>query len=310
MRRLVNLDIREERFDVLKEQLLRDLRNRSKDRPFQQVYGRLMDELVSSAWPAPELIAQIEYITRDALMRWRDELFKRVSIRALVHGNVEDDKAESLKELISKHIPLAKVTDSTPLVSDILGGSEVALDIDHNDAAMILYIQDESASLGARARSALFTHMVASDYFSSLRTEQQLGYVVSAMNPVFYEQGGVGFLVQSPVAGPFQLKTQTRLFLEAQDARFAEMGEEEFDANRSGLIAKLMQRDKNLGQRAQRYWSELDRGITTFDAKQQMANMVSKLNKEDMVSYLDRIISLFDTDYLFIYSAGKLSLAH
>ena len=97
------------------------------------------------------------------------------------------------------------------------------------------------------------------------------------------------------------------MFLESLAARFEEMSEEEFSANRSGLITQLIQRDKNLGQRARRYWSELDRGITTFDARRQMASMVSKLNKADMVSYLDRVISLFDTDYLFIYSEEKFA---
>ena len=307
MHRLVNLDIRQDRFDVLKDQLLKDLRNQSKDKPFQQVYGRLMDELVNSAWPAPDLIGEVEPLTRNELMRWRDELFQEVSVQALIHGNVEDQKADLLKELINSHIPLAEVAASTPLVRDIEGSNEVVLDIDHDDAAMILYVQDENVSLEARARSALLTHLIKPAYFSSLRTEQQLGYVVVAMNPVFYEQGGIAFLVQSPVAGPFRLKMQTRLFMESQAARFEEMSEEEFSANRGGLITKLIQRDKNLGQRAQRYWSELDRGITTFDARRQMASMVSNLNRADMVSYLDRVISLFDTDYLFIYSEGRFA---
>ena len=307
MSRLVNLDIREERFVILKEQLLKDLRNQSRDKPFQQAYGTLMDELVSSAWPATDLIDQIEPLSRHELIDWRDGLFQGVSIKALIHGNVDDDKAASLKELIGSHIPLVNVAESKPSVRDVSGINEVILDIDHNDAAMVLYIQDESDSLRSRARSALFTHMIAPAYFSSLRTEQQLGYVVSAMNPVFYERGGVGFLIQSPVAGPFQLKKQTRLFLEGQIPRFAEMDEEVFRLNRDGLITRLTQRDKNLGQRAQRYWSELDRDIMTFDSKQQMSSMVAMLRKEDMINYLDQVISLSATDYLFIYNSGKFS---
>ena len=39
-----------------------------------------------------------------------------------------------------------------------------------------------------------------------------------------------------------------------------------------------------------------------------MASMVSKLNRADMVSYLDRVISLSDTDYLFIYSEGRFAV--
>ena len=85
------------------------------------------------------------------------------------------------------------------------------------------------------------------------------------------------------------------------------MDEEVFRLNRDGLITRLTQRDKNLGQRAQRYWSELDRDIMTFDSKQQMASMVAMLRKEDMINYLDQVISLSATDYLFIYNSGKFS---
>ena len=268
-----------------------------------------MDQLVSSSWPEAGLIAQIEPLTRNDLISWRDNLFQEISVKALVHGNVKDDEAASLKELIKSHITLASVPESLPFVNDISGSNEIILDVDHNDAAMILYIQDESDSLRSRASSAFFTHLIAPAYFSSLRTEQQLGYLVSAMNPVFYERGGVGFMIQSPVAGPLQLKKQTRLFLDGQVARFEKMSEAVFNASRAGLITRLIQRDKNLGQRSQRYWSELDRGITTFDSKQQMASMVATLRKEDMVNYLDRVITLFDTDYLFVYSAGKFSNA-
>ena len=112
-------------------------------------------------------------------------------------------------------------------------------------------------------------------------------------------------MIQSPVAGPRELREQTRFFLDGQVERFEAMSEEVFNANKAGLIAQLLQKDKNLGQRAQRYWSELDRGITSFDAKRQKADRIGSLNKLDMISYLNRIRSLFDSDYLFIFSEGR-----
>lgn len=307
MQRLVGLPISPERFVILKDRLLRELENQAKNKPFQQVYGRLMDELVSSAWPAPELMAELAPLSREDLRLWRDELFSGVSMQALIHGNVAEGKAELLQALIKRYVPLAAVTVLTPEVRDVVGVNEVRMEIDHDDAAMLLFIQDDAATLEARSRSALFSHLIGPAYFSSLRTDQQLGYVVSAMNPVFYERGGVGFLIQSPVAGPRELRERTRRFLDVQVERFARMSDEVFSANRAGLITQLIQRDKNLGQRAQRYWSELDRGITTFDARRQKARMVAQLTKADMISYLDRVRSLFDTDYLFIYSEGRIA---
>ena len=305
MRRLIDLEIDNERFDVLKNRLIKDFENQAKDKPFQQVYGRLMDELVSSAWPSQEMLEVLKPLTKEQLSSWRDNVFSEVSLQALIHGNVQNEKAEELLALIKDHLPLSEVVVDKPLVKKVMGVNEVNIEIDHGDAAMMLYIQDEEASLQARAHSALFSHLVGPSYFSSLRTEQQLGYVVSALNPVFYEWGGVGFLIQSPVAGPRELREQTRFFLDGQVERFEAMSEEVFNANKAGLIAQLLQKDKNLGQRAQRYWSELDRGITSFDAKRQKADRIGSLNKLDMISYLNRIRSLFDSDYLFIFSEGR-----
>ncbi|MBT4492692.1 MAG: hypothetical protein HOC70_05555, partial [Gammaproteobacteria bacterium] len=70
-------------------------------------------------------------------------------------------------------------------------------------------------------------------------------------------------------------------------------------------IARLTQRDKNLGQRAQRYWTDLDRGIMTFDARHQLAAAVSRLSKDDMAAYLDEVRARLQSDYLMVYSEGQ-----
>ena len=92
MRRLIDLEIDNERFDVLKNRLIKDFENQAKDKPFQQVYGRLMDELVSSAWPSQEMLAVLKPLTNEQLSSWRDNVFSEVSLQALIHGNVRMKK--------------------------------------------------------------------------------------------------------------------------------------------------------------------------------------------------------------------------
>ena len=305
LKRLVNLEIDPERFEILKTELLKDLDNASKDRPFEQTYQRLQDELVNSAWQATQEIEVVSGLTVDDLSGWRDRIFDRVSLQALIHGNVLDEKATALKQLVSGHVSLTAVTVGESGVEVIGGAEEKALEIDHSDASMVLYVQDASTAFEDRAKSAFMTHLVAPKYFSSLRTEQQLGYVVAAVNTVYYDRGGISFIIQSPVAGPFDLKQRTLEFMDAQADRLAEMSEEEFGANKGGLITRLIQRDRNLAQRAQRYWHDLDRGVTTFDARRQLASAVSKLTKQDMIVFLDDVRGRLRSDYLMVYNLGK-----
>ena len=53
---------------------------------------------------------------------------------------------------------------------------------------------------------------------------------------------------------------------------------------KSGLINRLTESDKNLGERSQRYWRDIFDEHYTLDSLQQIATEVSKLSKEDMLA--------------------------
>ena len=305
MLRLINLDIDADRFDTLKQEMLKNLSNAAKNRPFRQAYQRVQDTLVNSGWTAEEQIPVIEGLSLVALVQWRDAIFKDVSLQALIHGNVEDEKAAALVELVKQHVSLTGVEVGEPLVATVSGVMEVDLAVDHADAVLALYVQNETASIEERAKSALLTHLVSPGYFSTLRTEQQLGYVVSAIHSVFFERGGMTFLVQSPVVGPAEIRQRTLAFLDTEVERLAGMSAEEYGVNKGGLIARLTQRDKNLSQRAGRYWSDLDRGVTTFDANMQLAKAVSALELPDVQRFLGEVRARLNANYLQVYSNGK-----
>ncbi|MDA0976976.1 MAG: insulinase family protein [Proteobacteria bacterium] len=307
--RLLTLDIDPERFRVLKEQQLQDLANTRRERPYQQVYGRLKDELQTANWTAEDLADALEPVTQDDLMAWRDRVFEAASVQVMLVGNVTNARVSDVRALLADHLTLKAVPVAEPGVLPVTTTKTIELDIDHDDAAMVLFAQDDADSLADRARSALLVHLISPGYFSSLRTEQQLGYVVSAANPVMREWGGVGFIVQSPVAGPQVLRDRTLEFMAAQVDKLATMSEEEFGANKAGLITRLLQRDKNLAQRASRYWLDLDRGNLEFNTNQQLAEQVSKLTLEDVTAFLDDVLLKLDERYFMVISEGRFGEA-
>lgn len=305
--RLVSLEIDQDRFHTLKSELLRDLSNSHRAKPFLQSYQRLKDELIDSNWTADQLMAAIEPITPESLIVWRDELMSQLSLQALIHGNVTQERAEQLVALVKAHVSLGEVRIGQPVVAGVTGAGSLSLSIEHDDAAMVLYVQDESTSFPDRARSALLTHLISPGYFSSLRTEQQLGYVVSAVNTVLRDRGGISFVVQSPVVGPDELRNRTLVFMHGAVKKLEAMADEEFEMNKSGLITNLTQSDKNLSRRASRYWADLDRGITTFDSHIQLANAVAALSKDEMVEFLIQVNGKLGNEYMMVFSEGKFA---
>ena len=156
-----------------------------------------------------------------------------------------------------------------------------------------------------RAKTYLLHHLISPGFFSSLRTDQQLGYVVAAVNSTIKRKGGLGFIIQSPVAGPRHLRSRITDYLKEENARLAALDDNEFTENKAGLISKLMQRDKNLGQRAARYWSDLEMDLETFDGREQLGSAISDLTKEDVLSFFEEVRKKIDSEYLLISSDGK-----
>ena len=206
-------------------------------------------------------------------------------------------------------LPLQRITRIRPSVQQIDESASIDLAVDHNDAALLIYVQDPDDGFASRAKSALAGQLLRSPFFSSLRTDQQLGYVVSAGIRRMDTQSGNLFLVQSPSAGVAHIENAVMDFLEQYIAQWDAMPEEAFEQQKAGLITRLVEKDKNLAQRSQRYWRSLSEENFTFDSNRQIADQVSGLNKQDMKVFLEDLYLRVQNQRLLIFSAGAITQA-
>jgi insulysin len=297
------------RFAILRDELVRSWGNYREERPYTQAYGALNYLLLSNRWPPEMLISAIEGRTPEDLAEWRATRAGQLNVVGLHHGNVPVESAWALANTLQERLELGAFRREAPRVVDVSGARRYALDIDHQDAAMVLYLQDPDSTITSRAKSALAASMLRQAYFTSLRTEQQLGYVVSVNNQTLRDRGGLAFIVQSPVASAADLERATQAFLTLHLDSIAAMPDEAFASYQQGLIARLLERDTNLRQRGQRLWSNLDLGVTTFDLREQIARAVGELTKADMVAHLTAQAARFNDDRLLVYSAGRFDEA-
>ncbi len=293
------------RFAVLRDELLRDWRNYRDERPYTQAFGALNYLLLSSRWP-PELLTQaLADKTAADLAGWVEARASRFHVVGLNQGNIPVESAWALAAVLQEHLNLGAFPRQAPAVARLPGARRYPLDVDHQDAAVVLYLQDPDDSVESRARSALAVSMLNQAYFTSLRTERQLGYVVAMTNQTLRKTGGLAFIVQSPVASAAELERATRAFLTEQVEVANGLSDAEFDNFRQGLITRLTERDKNLSERTRRMWNDLDLGITTFDSRRQLADAVAALTRPEMVAFLSDAAARFEAQRLAVYSNGQ-----
>nr|VFK00311.1 MAG: insulysin [Candidatus Kentron sp. LFY] len=265
-----------ERFQIAKRELIRKLRNVRQRMPYQQALLELRDILLQPHW-SPEIhLAALRPVTLSDLHAFLPELFGRISLVALSHGNVHEADALDMVaplqgRLISDALPtrvphgsITELAEGTPYLRTITP--------DHDDSVAIVYFQGQRRGFRELARMALLGQILKTPFFHQLRTEQELGYVVLASTFPILRVPGLLFLVQSPDSHPSALTTRIREFLAGASHRLADMSEAEFARHKSALITRILAREENLGIRSERYWEEIDFGIEGFDSRRRKAD--------------------------------------
>ena len=261
--------------------------------------------MVSSSWPATTLADALEPFTRDDLLQWRSQRLKRVGVIAALHGNVTSADAEQLAEFVTDTIKPQAVARTRAQVAELEKALSLDIAVDHNDSTLLIYVQDSDDSFASRAKSGLAGQLLRSAYFSSLRTEQQLGYVVSAGPRRMEKRGGNIFLVQSPVASALAVEAATAEFMQQYIDAWPALSDAEFNQQKSGLINRLTESDKNLGERTQRYWQDIYDDHYTLDSREQIAAEVGRLTKADMRAFFEDLQQRLEQRSVLIYSKCK-----
>lgn len=293
------------RFDILKQDLLRTLENSTDDKPYQQVMAAVGTSLHGSVWPDADVAGALKALTPEDLDAWRQQHLARVGFLGLAHGNVEQSRADAILAAVERHLHVDKVNNALPEPAALRHAASIELPIDHDDAAIAAYIQEPDRRWRTRALSALGAHLMQQAFFTSLRTEQQLGYVVGMAAQTIDRQPGLLMLVQSPSAGPDAIVKAIDTFLVDQGEVIRALSAQRFDASREGLLVKLLEADKNLGERTERYWNDLDEGITTFDSRQRLADAIRALTQEDVAAWADALPRRFREESLIVSARGK-----
>nr|VFJ45476.1 MAG: Secreted Zn-dependent peptidases, insulinase-like [Candidatus Kentron sp. FM]VFJ49074.1 MAG: Secreted Zn-dependent peptidases, insulinase-like [Candidatus Kentron sp. FM]VFK06774.1 MAG: Secreted Zn-dependent peptidases, insulinase-like [Candidatus Kentron sp. FM] len=315
----------QERFRIAKEELARKLRNKRKQPPYRQSVREMHDLLLEPRWTPEERLAALEPcamdkppgnrqqhvdeltephrrtspcpapVTLSELRRFVAEFLQRLSLVALSHGNVRESDALAMGELIQERlhrdaqpvdVPRGRVVKLTRGVSYLRQFAS-----GHPDNAIAVYLQGSDRGFRQRAQLALLGQLIESAFFNRLRTEQRLGYLVSAAAYPLLEVPALLFLIQSPHADPATLGTRIERFLADHSKVLAAMTQTEFASHKAALAARILQQEESLDVRSNRYWREIDRGRQGFDSRERKAEAVRAITLAEIKDvYRDRIL--------------------
>jgi insulysin len=293
-----DLEIRQDRFDIIKERMERKYRNWAFQQPYYQVGEFTRWVLNEKGWIVSQFAEELPHITLGDLRSFAPQLIQQAHIELLAHGNLYRSEAVKIGNLVETTLSPRPLSPSQwHLRRNLIlppGANYVFrhnLPDPNNVNNCIEYYLHIGPVLSPvlRAKTQLFAQIVEEPAFDVLRTKEQLGYVVwSGVRP---SATTIGFrvLIQSE-RSPEYLEERIERFLADQGRKIREMGDEEFEGHKRSLVMKRLEKLKNLDSETGRLWGYIGGEWMNFLQVDADVAEIRKLKKEDVTSFFGEFV--------------------
>lgn len=299
---LTNTEWQAARFKRIKAQRLRHFENARKRSPYQQLIDELPRALLLDQ---PALSAQknlLKAVTMEQVAEHANTLLQGFAPRLLVDGNFNESDARALAAVVKGVLPAGRPEASRQSLVMLPEATHLRqVKARHDDAAILQYVQSGGSGNAARVAMGLTAQIMSASFYYELRTEKQLGYIVTAGVYPIREVPGIYFLVQSPVAGPEALQQEVEAYIRAWLA--GGVSQEEFDKYKASLAKRLAEQPENVWEAADRHWRDLLEHYPDFDSREQLVAALADLSYEQWWQQVSEDFT--KPRALVIYAEGK-----
>lgn len=295
---LRDLEIKTDRFDIIKERMVRKYKNWDFQQPYYQI-GDFTRWLVNEkAWMTHQYAVELPHITVEDVKSFAPLLLQQAHLEVFAHGNIYKEEAKKIGNLLESTLkPRVLPTSQWQVRRNVIlpPGSNYVFQHTLGDPANINHAIEYYLHIGnvmdisLRARLQLLAQMTDEPSFDQLRTKEQLGYVVwSGVRPAATTMG-YRVLIQSE-RNPEYLETRVNAFLLKFKKDLETMSTEEFEGHKRSLISKRLEKLKNLDSETGRLWGYISGEYFNFYQVEKDVAAIRPLSKDDMKQFFSTYI--------------------
>ncbi|KAF6513078.1 hypothetical protein HZS61_007366 [Fusarium oxysporum f. sp. conglutinans] len=292
-----DMDIKEGRFEILKDFLTREYSNWELASPHGQV-GHYLDWLNAPErnFIAPELAAELSSVTLEGVRLFQKQMLGQVFIEVYVHGNMYKEdalKATDVVESILKPRVLPKA--QWPILRSLIltKGSNYVFRKTLKDPKNVNHCVETWFYVGSRedrdvrTKTLLLEQMLSEPAFDQLRTKEQLGYIVWRGTRDFKTTCGFRFLIQSEMTAEF-LDSRIEAFLMRYADTLEKMSETEFEGHKQSLIVQRLEMFQTLDAESVHHFTQITNEYYDFESAQRDAAQIKLLTKPEVIEFFNQ----------------------
>jgi len=292
--RMANFQVDPKRFPLIKERCGIALKNFVAEPPHQHALYYMSFLLEELAWHKDELLEALEEVTLEKLVAFIPDLLGRLHIECLFHGNLTKEEAVVTADLVEKIIkedsktkPLLPLQLIRHRELQLPSGCSYLFEVQnevHNNSSLEIYYQCDLQSTKSNILLELFCQIICEPCFNTLRTQEQLGYIVFSGARRCNGAQGLRVLIQSEKE-PSLLDSRVENFIQGIEEYITEMSDEEYKNHVEALTVKRLDKPKKLSSECMKHWKEILSRQYNFDRDNIEVAYLTTVTKEDVLSF-------------------------
>ena len=293
-----NIEIKPERFRIVKERIIRSYRNWEFAQPYQHSGSYIQWLRSTIGWSNDQLLAEIPHVSVEEVAEFYPQLLKQVHIEVLAHGNLYKEDALRMTQLVEhiikpRALPRAQWQKKRNLI--LPEGSDYTWSRVHKDPAMVnnsidyfLYVGEINNPI-LRGKLLLLDQIGSEPAFDHLRTKEQLGYIVWSGSRYGATTMGYRVTIQSERSAEY-LEKRINAFLMVLSKNIEEMSPKDFESHKRSMINKRLEKLKNLDSEFGRFQSHISDEYYNFLQAEEDAESVRHITQQQMIDFFGHYI--------------------
>lgn len=250
-------------FERRRDELARQLANLEQRSPSKLAAYHRSLALESPRYANSELAAATKALTLADIERFQSTLLPEMALEAFICGNVRDTEAEGVVSQLQQALPTRPLPSERLPVRRVrrvpLGATLqqfVTPSATESNSAVEVYYQVGPDEGDTWVVLSLLAQLMNKPFYASLRSRQQLGYVVACGTNELFGVRALTFTVQSATATPQLVEARIDEFVQGFRAALLAASDAEVASLTERLAQQYLDVDGRLDSQAGRLWTE------------------------------------------------------
>ena len=292
---LADWSISDAEFAKAKDSLRQNLINREKSPPIRQLGDLLGRQLMENSWSREEEKTVVDGLTKQELLDYKGRLFTHNRLRVFAYGNYDESTVLKIAADVEGRLPVKRKSSELYVRKpmDPVAGRNIVYKealTGHTDNALLQQFSVAEKSILSKAQLVTLDALLGNSFFTQLRTNEQLGYVVGTAASTDGDFAGLLFYVQSNNKDLPAIKTRIERFQKEFLSELEATAPEVIEQIKTSQLALLNKLPSDYHEEMGPLLSDFYGGRLDFDSKEKLKAEFPHVTKEAIVALYKSLV--------------------